>query len=101
MAKRKYTHVQQLDRQIVEMRDAGYTTREIAEELGLEKRQIQTWVTRYNRRQEKIARGVPMASKGRPRTRLLTTKEEYDREIARLQMENKLLRDFLQSLERM
>ena len=29
-----------------------------------------------------------------------TISEEYQREIARLQMENKLLRDFLQSVER-
>ena len=32
MVKRKYTHVKQLDRQIVQMREVRYTTREIAEE---------------------------------------------------------------------
>jgi hypothetical protein len=30
----------------------------------------------------------------------LSTAEEYEREIARLEMENKLLRDFLQSTGR-
>ena len=30
----------------------------------------------------------------------MTTTEEYEKEIARLEMENKLLRDFLQLTER-
>ena len=53
------------------------------------------------RRESKLASGTPQKPKGRPRTRPLTKTEEYEREISRLQMENKLLRDFLQSVERM
>lgn len=101
MGKRKYTHVKELEEAILSMREAGKTRREIAEQLGLEKRQIETWITRYNRRQKKIAAGIPPKQKGRPRKRLLGSTEEYEKEIARLQMENQLLRDFLQSTERM
>ena len=101
MGKRTYTHVKELEVEILSMREAGKTRREIAEHLGLEKRQIETWITRYNRRQKKIATGIPPKQKGRPRKRPLSSTEEYEKEIARLQMENQLLRDFLQSTERM
>ena len=47
-----------------------------------------------------ITAGVPSKRKGRPRTRPLTAVEEYEKEIARLEMENKLLRDFLELTER-
>ena len=80
--------------------EKGKTRREIAEHLGLTKRQVETWVTRYNRRQERIAAGIPPKPKGRPRKRPLSSKEEYEKEIARLQMENQLLRDFLRFTER-
>ena len=101
MKTRKYTHVKELEAEILSMRESGKTRREIAEHLGLEKRQIETWITRYNRRQKKIAAGIPPRQKGRPRKRPLSSTEEYEKEIARLQMENQLLRDFLQFTERM
>ena len=100
MSKRKYTHVKELEPVILQMRKEGKTRREIAEHLNLTKRQVETWVTRYNRRQEKIAAGIPPKPKGRPRQRPLSREEEYEKEIARLQMENQLLRDFLQFTER-
>ena len=101
MFKRKYTHIKAIEMQIVSMREAGMTRQEIADELGLEKEQIKNWVARYNRRKADLLQGLPTRSKGRPRKRPLTTEEEYTRTIARLQMENKLLRDFLQFTERM
>ena len=96
MGKRKYTHVKEYEREILQMREEGKTRREIAEHLGLEKQQIKDWIKRYNRKQEKIAAGIPPKPKGRPRKRPLSSTEEYEKEIARLQMENQLLRDFLQ-----
>ena len=101
MSKRKYTHIKAIETQIISMREAGMTRQEIADELGLEKEQIKNWVTRNNRRKANLLQGLPSKSKGRPRKRPLTTEEDYARTIARLQMENKLLRDFLQSMERM
>ena len=101
MSRRKYTHVQVMEKQIVSMREAGMTRQEIADELGLEKEQIKNWVARYNRRKADLLQGLLTKPKGRPRKRPLTTEEDYTRTIARLEMENKLLRDFLQSTERM
>ena len=101
MSKRKYTHFVALEPVIIAMREAGHTNRKIADHLGVEKRQIECWVNRCNRKQKKLAAGIPPKPKGRPRVRPLSTTEEYEREISRLRMENKLLRDFLQSTERM
>ena len=100
MTKRKYTHVKEIESVIISLREAGLTRQEIADELGLQKSQIKDWVRRYNRRQEHLQKGIIPKRTGRPRKQPLTTSEEYQREIARLQMENKLLRDFLQSEER-
>ena len=96
MGKRKYTHIKELEPVILRMREEGKSVREIAEHLGLTKKQVKGWVTRYNHRQERIAAGIPPKPKGRPRKRPLSSTEEYEKEIARLQMENQLLRDFLQ-----
>ncbi len=100
MSKRKYTHIKELEPQIITMREAGMSRTQIAEELGLKWKQIDNWVTGYNKRKLAIVSGLPAKRKGRPRTRPLTTTEEYEREISRLEMENKLLRDFLQLTER-
>ena len=100
MSKRKYTHVKELEPVILQMRKEGKTRQEIAEHLGLTKQQIKDWIKRYNRRQAKIAAGIPPKPKGRPRQRPLSREEEYEKEIARLQMENQLLRDFLRFTER-
>ena len=96
MSKRKYTHFAALEPVIIAMREEGHTNREIADHLGVEKRQIECWVNRRNRKEKKLAAGIPPKPKGRPRMRPLSTTEEYEQEISRLRMENKLLRDFLQ-----
>ena len=95
MGKRKYTHVKEYEPVILQMREEGKMLREIAEHLRLTKKQIKGWITRYNHRQARIAAGIPPKPKGRPRKRPLSSTEEYEKEIARLQMENQLLRDFL------
>ena len=100
MGKRTYTHIKELENIIISMREAGMTRQEIADDLGLTKEQIKSWVTRYNHRNKKIVEGIVLKPKGRPRKYPLDSKSEYEHEIARLRMENKLLRDFLQSTER-
>ena len=100
MAKRKWTNMQVLESQILAMREAGLSRRMIADELGLELRQIENWINRRNRTRAKLSLGIVPKRKGRPRKRSLSTAEEYEKEIAILQMENKLLRDFLQLTER-
>ena len=100
MSKRKFTHIEKFESEILRMREEGQTRREIAEHLGLTKEQIKGWINRYNRKQRKLAAGIPPKPKGRPRQRPLSGEEEYKKEIARLQMENQLLRDFLRFTER-
>ena len=95
---RQYQKKQHLLKQINEMLESGMTQREIADELGLTGyRPVHELLKRERNR--KIP-SIPKP-KGRPRVRPLTTKEDYEREIAKLKMENKLLRDFLQSTERL
>ena len=101
MEKRKWTDVSKYSEVIEQLRREGKTRQEIAETLGLEKVQIKNWINRHNRAQEKANKGIFPKAKGRARKRPLTRIEAYEREIDRLQMENKLLRDFLQSTERM
>ena len=101
MSKKKYTHIKAVESQIISMREAGMSRQEIADELGLEKNQIKNWVNRYNRGKARQLQGIPPKPKGHPRKRPLSITEDYEREIARLQMENKLLRDSLQFVERM
>lgn len=102
MTKRKYTHVQELEGEILAMRKEGATRQEIADRLGLSKSQIKNWITRYNRRQAKLAAGIQPRPKGRPRKdaapKNIVAEQAYG--IQRLQVENKLLRDFLRSTGR-
>ena len=48
---RKYTKMDGYEKQILTMKKAGKTQREIAESLGLEREQIKEWFRRYRRKQ--------------------------------------------------
>ena len=54
MSKRKYTHIQVLEGEILAIRKEGATRQEIADRFGLSKGQIKNWINRYNRKQQKI-----------------------------------------------
>ena len=54
MSKRNYTHIKLIEAEIIAMREAGKSRREIAEHFGLEKEQIKWWINRYNRKQKKL-----------------------------------------------
>jgi transposase len=101
MGKRRYTKIKEYESVILSMREAGYTRREIADELGLDLKQIEWWVTRYNKRQVLTLKGSEPKAKGRPRKDGQPPRQDVQKELDRLRMENKLLRDFLQSVERM
>ena len=101
MSKRKYTHMSEYEAVILAMRQSGCTRREIADELGLSVKQIETWITRYNKRQALLLSGKELKVRGRPRKDGKPLQERLETEVKRLRMENKLLRDFLQSTERM
>ena len=101
MGKRRYTKIKEYEPVILSMREAGYTRREIADELGLDLKQIEWWVTRYNKCQVLTLKGSEPKAKGRPRKDGQPPRQDVQKELDRLRMENKLLRDFLQSTERM
>ena len=98
MSKRKYTHMQRVEELVIYMRESGMTRQEIADELGLDKIQIKNCVYRYNRRRTQLAHGHVARPRGRP---CKDGHADPQKELERLRMENKLLRDFLQSMERM
>lgn len=100
MSKRKYVHVGGYEAIILSMRQEGCTRREIADTLGLSVKQIETWITRYNKRQSLLLTGRDHKVRGRPRKDGMPPQERVETELKRLRMENKLLRDFLQSAER-
>ena len=100
MLKRRYTKIKEFEPVILTMREAGYTRREIADELGIEVKQIEWWVSRYNKRQELVLKGKEPKAKGRPRKDGQPPRQDLQKEVERLRMENKLLRDFLQLNER-
>ena len=101
MGKRRYNKIKEYESVILSMREAGHTRREIADELGLELKQIEWWVSRYNKRQVLPLKGSEPKAKGRPRKDGQPPRQDAQKELDRLRMENKLLRDFLQSTERM
>lgn len=99
---RKYSHIQEQEIEILEMRSQGMTLREIGEKLGFTYKEMRGFLTRYNQKQKKLAAGILPKPKGRPKKGEVREPSiaEYKYEIERLKMENKLLRDFLQSTER-
>lgn len=103
MEKRNYTHVQMLLPEIEAMIAEGKTQREVAEYFGFkDKYVVKRLLNRQREKRRKLEAGIVPRPKGRPRKdaapRDMATEQAY--EIARLQMENKLLRDFLQFAER-
>ena len=84
---------------VLELKEYGYTYRMIAEELGFSMDQIARLIERYNRKQRK-PQEIPM-KRGRPRIRPLVGEQEYIERIKQLEMENDLLRSFLQAAGRM
>jgi len=108
---RSYEHISKYENEINEMRANGKTVREISEELEFSIKQIKNFITRYNRRQEKIEAGIALKAKGRPPKDYEVTEDmkinelkyiiaRKDSKIKRLEMENELMRDFLSLTER-
>ena len=98
MSKRNYTHIQVLLPEIKATLAEGKTQREVAEYYGFkDKYVVKQLLTRERRKERKQEAGILPRPKGRPRKeavpRDIVAEQAY--EIQRLQMENKLLRDFL------
>lgn len=100
MQKRKYTHIKAVEDLIQSMRKDGMTFREIADELGLSHKQLRNWSYRHNCEERNILSGSEPKPKGRPRKDGKPPRQDIEKELIRLRMENRLLRDFLQSTGR-
>ena len=98
---RPYTHVQAVEKEMLEMKAEGKTNREIAAYFGFQdKYVVKRWVKRYNRRMREMEAGIMPRRRGRPPKGYVPTEQEKENEIRRLKMQNELLRDFLRLAER-
>ena len=100
MPKRRYVQIKLVEDQIQLMRAEGMTNREIADHFGMNLKQVKNWVNRHNRAQRNLTDGITPKPTGKPRKDGRPPHQNEKKEIDRLRMENKLLRDFLQSIER-
>ena len=108
---RNYRHIQEYEREIIELRSEGYTGKEIQAKFGLSKKQYENFITRYNKKQKKIQAGIAIKRKGRPPKDYVVSEQDKvaklryilaqkDAKIKLLEMENELMRDFLSLTER-
>ena len=108
---RNYRHIQEYEKEILQLRKEGLKRREICKRFGFTKKQLENFITRYNEKQRKIAAGIAIKKKGRPPKDYQVS--EYDKvsqlryiinrkdaKIKALEMENELMRDFLSLTER-
>lgn len=108
---RKYTHIKEFEKELLEYLDQGHTLRETGEKYGFTYKEMRDFKTRYNKNQRKIAAEIEIKPKGRSRkdgTKLLPSVQQLsklsqlqyalaskERYIRRLEMEHELMRDFL------
>ena len=108
---RSYRHMQDYEKEIIELREQGLTGKQIQEKFGFSKKQYENFITRYNRKQDKIAAGIALKRKGRPLKDYIVSEQDKvaelkyilarkDAKIKSLEMENELMRDFLSLIER-
>ena len=113
---RDYRHIQEYEKEIIELYNQGKTLREIGDRLGFTYKKMRDFKTRYNKKQRMIEAGKSIHKKGRPckkdnelppsiqkLDKLAQMRYEIaskDRYIKRLEMENELMRDFLSLTER-
>ena len=98
MRKRNYTQVLGVAAGNQSHAVRGETQREVAEHFGFkDKYVVKQLLIRERRKERKLAAGIVPRPKGRPKKTAapkdIVAEQAY--EIQRLQMENKLLRDFL------
>ena len=108
---REYRHIEQYEKEIIELKEKGLTKREIGERFGISKGQVKGVLQRKSRREEKLSSGVLPKKRGRPAKDSVVTEENKlaelryklarkDARIKQLEMENELMRDFLSLTER-
>ena len=113
---RNYRHIMQYEKEMMKLKEEGKTVREIGEIFGLTYEQTHDFFKRQNRKKRKIEAGQAIHRKGRPCKKegelppaiqkldklaqmryVIANKDRY---IKRLEMEIKLMQDFLSLTER-
>ena len=108
---RSYKNISKYEKEILELKEQGYTLRAIGNKYGFTYDQVHNFITRYNKKQRKIEAGIAIRKKGRPAKDSAVTEEmksaelryiiaRKDTKIKQLEMENELMRDFLSLTER-
>ena len=108
---REYRHIKQYEKEIIEMREEGLTYREIGNKYNLTKYQIADFFKRKKKKEREIAAGIQPKKRGRPPKGYVVSEKDKVKElkyklsqkearIKSLEMENKLMRDFLSCIER-
>ena len=113
---RKYRYIKDFEKELIEYIEQGHTLRETGEKYGFTHKEMRDFKTRYNKNQRKLAAGIEIKHRGRPRkdgsklppsvqqlsklTQLQYELASKERHIKRLEMENELMRDFLSLTER-
>ena len=103
---RNYRHIKEYEKEILEMKEEGFTKREIGDKLGFSFEQIHNFISRYNERQRRMSAGIAIKRKGRPPKNYIVREEDKvaelryilarkEAKIKSLEMENELMRDFL------
>lgn len=109
--KRSYRHMQEYEKEIIELREKGFSRKEICEKFGFTIKQYENFIVRYNAKQRKLAAGIIPKKKGRQPKDCVAVGDTVaelkhilarkDAQIKRLEMENELMRDFLSETEGM
>ncbi|MBQ4575599.1 MAG: hypothetical protein IJA85_10480 [Clostridia bacterium] len=55
---REYRHIQEYEKEILELKAQGLTHREIGERLGIEQKKIKKFIERYHVKERKFAAGI-------------------------------------------
>ena len=108
---RSYRNISKYEKEILELKEQGYTLQAIGNKYGFTYDQVHNFITRYNKKQRKIEAGIVIHKKGRPSKDRIVTEEmksaelryiiaRKDAKIKQLEMENELMRDFLSLTER-
>ncbi len=78
---RNYSRIQQYEKEILRLKEDGYTKREIGENLGFSYEQIHNFISRYNEKQRRITAGVALKRKGRPPKNYVVSEQDKVAEL--------------------
>lgn len=98
---RKYVKMEQITDEVFRRKAAGETNREIGQDYGLTRKQIEQLVARQNRKRRRIIEeGYIPRPKGRPRNPPMSEEELRQKRVKDLEMQVELLRNFLSEVGR-